>query len=205
MIVASGPPLGGHLVHALLLASWLPIFGLMALRDRLRRRKPANSASRTRGADARLTQTMAVGCVCAALIHGAVMPDHFAESWLYGGFFLAVATGQLLYAGALLVRPNRALVATGAIGSGLVVAFWLVSRLVGVPIGPDNGGTEPFGMLDIVASAVETLTLVAGLISLARTTAVPGWRLRSWTLGMRGLATFCIAGSVIASVIGPRS
>jgi hypothetical protein len=204
-VLASSAPLGGHLGHSILLASWMPVFAVLVIRDRRRQTRTATPLPPALGTNAGLTQTMAIGCVCAAVIHAAVMPDHFREAWLYGAFFLALAVGQVLFAVTLLVRPTRPVVMTGVIGSGLIVAFWLFSRLAGVPVGPDNGGAEPFGLLDIFASAAETLTLVGGAICLLRAAGAPGWRLRTWTVGMRGLATFCVAGSLVASLIGSRS
>jgi hypothetical protein len=170
-VLASSAPLGGHLGHALLLASWVPVFALMVVRDRRREGRAAPSPKRTFSGNAVFTQAMAVGCVCAAVVHAAVTPEHFKEAWLYGAFFLALASVQILFAVTLLVRPTRPLVMAGVIGSGLVVAFWLFSRLVGVPVGPDGGATESFGLLDVLASAAETVTFVGGAVCLLRSRA----------------------------------
>lgn len=205
---ATTAPLGGHLVHVILFSAWIPIFAGLVLRDRAKARRldpgpqgaPLNTC-----ASQRYIQMMAVACVCAALIHTAVMPDHFKESVLYGGFFLATALGQLALAFFLLSRPSRALTKAGIAASGLVVVLWLASRLVGVPVGPDNGATESFGQLDVVASAFEVLTVIAGALSLRSWLQTPTWRLRMWTGAMRAAATLCVAGTIALSIISPRS
>lgn len=203
----SAGPLGGHLWHILLLASWVPVFGVIVGLDRLKARRsasrqlvPAPSLDRSRW-----TQAMAVASVCAALVHIAVMPDHFAQSAWYGGFFLAAAVSQLALAAMLLARPSRTLAKAGVAGCAAVVALWLVTRLVGVPIGPDNGSTEPFGVLDILASVAEAAAAVSGLLALRSWTGRPLWRMRTWTVPARVLATACVVGTVAASVLSSRS
>jgi hypothetical protein len=105
----------------------------------------------------------------------------------------------------LLVRPSRPLITAALVGSGLVIVLWLISRLVGVPIGPDHGATEPFGILDVLASAAEVVTVGAGILSLRYWAGRPLWRLRTWTLSMRGIAFFCVTGAVAATLVGSRS
>lgn len=201
-------PLQGHLVHVLLLAAWVPIFAGLVAAEKIktrRRRRPAADTRRGQQGRPLFTQVMALGCVSAALVHAAVMPDHFEESIWYGGFFLATAAAQVGLAALLVVRPTRSLVTAGMAASAVVVALWLVSRLAGVPIGPDHGATEAFGRLDILASVAETATVIAGAFALRRWYGSPTWRLRMWSLNMRAVGTLCIVGAVAAGVVGPRS
>ena len=98
---------------------------------------------------------LAAASVIAAVVHVWVAPEHFAESALYGTFFVATAVAGLGYAALVLARPSRGLLLAGAAGNAAVVGLWLVTRLVAVPLGPGAGETEPFGGLDVLASAAE--------------------------------------------------
>lgn len=103
----------------------------------------------------------------AAGVHFLVMPEHFEESWLYGVFFLVTATAQLGYAALILRRPSRPLFAAGLAGAVMILALWLVTRLVEVPLGPGAGKVEAFSGLDILASSFEFVFLIAcaGLVT----------------------------------------
>jgi len=68
---------------------------------------------------------------CAALIHTAVMPAHFAQSVWNGSFFLAAAVGQLCFAALVIIRPCRHVVLAGIACSVSVVVLWLLTRTVG--------------------------------------------------------------------------
>jgi len=96
----------------------------------------------------------------AAGIHGAVCPEHFGESALYGSFFLGVAAGQLAFAALVLTRPSRRLLALGLGGNAAVVLLWLLTRTVAIPLGPAAGTTEEIGALDLVASVAEASIVV---------------------------------------------
>jgi len=111
---------------------------------------------------------MAIAGVGAAAVHYVVMPTHFGESALYGAFFLVAATSQLGYSSLLVLRPSRPLIIVGVLGNVCMVALWLTTRLVSIPLGPAAGSTETFGGLDILASAFEVIVVVAGLLVLAR-------------------------------------
>jgi hypothetical protein len=111
------------------------------------------------------------------LIHLGASPGHFAEWWGYGLFFLAAAAAQAVY-GLLLWTQGiegyggwpawrRRVYWAGIVGNLLLVGVWLVTRTVGVPVGPGAGEVEPFGVLDLSSKAVELAT-AAVLASLLR-------------------------------------
>jgi hypothetical protein len=106
--------------------------------------------------------------LAAGAIHAIAMIDHFSHYWLYGVFFLVLTYGQVLWGIALLRRPvgERAL-ATGAIANVAIVVVWLVSRTVGVPIGPDAGRPEAVGSID-VAATLDQLVLAAYVAAIVR-------------------------------------
>jgi hypothetical protein len=108
--------------------------------------------------------------VVAAIVHGAVAPEHFEESPIYGGFFLATTVAGLGYAVWVLSRPARWLYAAAIVANASIVALWLTTRLVEVPVGPGAGETEPFGSLDIIASSAEALCVVAAVVLLRTAT-----------------------------------
>ena len=98
----------------------------------------------------------AVLSLVAALIHLWVAPEHFEEWWGYGAFFLAAAAAQLLYVPLLLRRPTRAVLIAGIAGNLAIVALYLLTRTVGIPLlGPEAGKVEGIGFADVCATTSE--------------------------------------------------
>ena len=85
------------------------------------------------------------------------------------------------------------------------MVLWIVSRTIGVPIGPDNGGTEPFGVLDLLASAAEVAVGTCGLLALRTFTETPAWRWTKWPVTIRCASPLCIGATLVASVMASRS
>ena len=109
---------------------------------------------------------LAAASLIAAVVHVWVAPEHFAESALYGAFFVATAVAGAVFAAWVIVRPTRALLLAGVVGNAAIVVLWLVTRLVAVPLGPGAGETEPFGALDVLASGAELVALGACVAAL---------------------------------------
>jgi len=103
--------------------------------------------------------------MAAALIHFAVIEQHWAEYWLYGAFFIAVGLAQLAWALIIPSAPARLLLWAGAAGNALVVITWIITRTAGSLVGP--AATEPakVGFGDLVSTALEAL-IVAGCLGL---------------------------------------
>jgi len=202
---------GGHFWHVVTFASWAPLFAAVLGVERWRARRahaavprpPRASRRRLGGPAAR--QLFAIGLVAAATVHLFVMPAHFAQSALYGSFFLGAAALQLGGAALVLGRPSRAVIDAASAACALIVAIWVVSRLVGVPVGPDHGATEPIGVLDVLATASECLALGAGLV--ARHDLAPGarWRWRDWAPGVRVMGASWLAVTLVAGVLAAKS
>ncbi len=106
--------------------------------------------------------------ITAGAIHAIAMVDHFTHWWLYGAFFLALTYGQVLWGDALLRKPasDRNLM-RGAIANLAIVAVWVYSRAIGVPIGPETGSPEPIGSMD-VAATLDQLILAAYVALIVR-------------------------------------
>jgi len=113
----------------------------------------------------------------AGLIHVKAMADHVAHYWLFGVLFGTVACAQIGWGVWLWRRPtsDRALIA-GAGGTLGVVGVWLVSRTVGLPIGPWAGEAEAIGVSDAIATLTE-LVLIAVVIAIVRPEGRVGGRL----------------------------
>jgi signal transduction histidine kinase len=120
--------------------------------------------------DARL---LLMACsVGAAVVHADVISGHFQVSALYGWFFVLSALAQLAW-GLMVVRhPDRALLVTGAIGNGLIVVLWLVTRTSGLPIGPTPWQAESVGAFDVLATVLELVLVIASVVLLTGTRAV---------------------------------
>ena len=133
--------------------------------------------------------------VGAAAIHFAVMFEHFAEYTLYGVFFLVVAWAQMIWAAVVLWRPSRLWLSLGIVGNALVLAVYVASRAVGLPVGPDAGHAEPFGGLDGVSAFLE-FALIAWCAAL-------WWRpsLADRPVRRQGLAALASVAAVPALVV----
>lgn len=131
----------------------------------------------------RLTWYAGALSVGASILHGVVTPDHFAEWWGYGAFFVVAAVAQMGYAIILLIAPwrysatgalradggvraARIYYALGVAGNAAIVALYVVTRTVGIPFfGPEAGEVEAVGVIDIISKATE-LSLIAVLLRL---------------------------------------
>jgi hypothetical protein len=202
--------LGGHLWHLIegvgfLVISLGGIASAELIQARRRRRGAPDSVQPVADASYRATllPIVALSSVASALVHYVVMPEHFEEATLYGMFFLVSATAQLVYAAMLLARPSRALLTAGAIGNFAIVVLWLVTRTVGIPLGPAAGEVESVGGLDMLCAFFE-LTTAIGAIALIRRPRWPRsvinpktWSRAIWVLG--AFATIAIASTAIVS------
>jgi hypothetical protein len=148
------------------------------------RRAKADVSSERRSPGA-LLQSAALGTFAAAATHGVVMPAHFRQSLIYGAFFLVVMSAQVVLGCLLLGRPSPQVLRAAVLGSASIVVVWAFSRVIGVPLGPDNGATEPVGALDVLATAAEAVTVVMGALALRTKRLAPSWRWREWPHLMR--------------------
>jgi len=124
---------------------------------------PALSHSEARKVD----DGILVACglaVGAGSIHIAAGIEHLHDYALHSAFFWLLAAGQIGLGVALYRSPHSRWLWLGAIGSVAVVALWVVSRTVGLPLGPSAWTPEPVGITDTIASADELA--LAALIAL---------------------------------------
>lgn len=104
---------------------------------------------------------LAIASGATAVIHFAVAGAHFQEYWLFGVFMLAVAWLQGLWAAAVVVRPSRWLLWSGAILDAGVIAIYIVTRTAGDVVGPTPHAAEPLGFGDGLCTVLEA-AVVAG-------------------------------------------
>ena len=116
------------------------------------RRQPASGARSER-------TLLLVGLSAAAgLIHAKATVDHAAHYWLFGVLLRRADLRPGALGVALYRRPDdRRWLMPAAVGSLAVVGVWLVSRSVGLPIGPWAGRPEPLAITDITATLIELL------------------------------------------------
>ncbi len=102
-----------------------------------------------------LRWVLAAFSLATAGIHFAYAPDHFAETWYHGAFFVALAWCELLLAFGLIVKPKRQVFSAGLALSLLTIGVWTLSRTVGLPIGPMAGEAEPVAFPDALSTCLE--------------------------------------------------
>ena len=71
-----------------------------------------------------------------------------------------------------LARVSRSWLALGAVGNLVVVATWVMSRTVGLPVGSAAGITLPVGFPDSLATALEIVVVVGAAALIIRRLAV---------------------------------
>jgi hypothetical protein len=95
------------------------------------------------------------------LIHIGAAVDHFSEFPLYTVVFAVLATVQMAWAAMILRRPSRLVLLSGCAFTVSVVALWVASRTIGVPIAPRAWVPEAVGVADLVETAGEIATVIA--------------------------------------------
>ena len=129
-----------------------------------------------RSATEALTLVAGILVFASAVIHGAVIADHLEYYWPSGVFFLVVSCAQAAWVVLAYRHPrNRRILLAGAIGNGLLVVVWAISRTAGMPVGPKPWAAEPIGAADVLATvdqlaAVGLLAIALAIAPRARTT-----------------------------------
>lgn len=104
----------------------------------------------------------------AGAIHMWYAPEHFEEWVGYGLTFIISSTAQIIYALVLLARkPTRSWLLAGILGNGFIILLYLVTRTLGIPVGPHVGHGEPYGIPDVLSKIAE-MALIVCLIKLLK-------------------------------------
>lgn len=136
---------------------------------------------------------LAITSSATAVIHFAVAGDHFAEYWLFGAFMLVVAWSQALWAAAVVARPARWVLWSGAVLNAAVIAIYIVTRTVGDVVGPTPHAVEPFGFGDGLCTVLEAVVLVGCCWLLVSR--------KDWQVGREQLVAMPAVSAVAAAVL----
>jgi hypothetical protein len=110
----------------------------------------------------------AVLAAASGLIHIQAAISHTSHWWLFGVFFAGLAYAQLGWALVVYRGRHDAWLLEAAIYVSLaVVAIWVLSRTVGLPVGPSAGSAEAVGLPDTV-STLDELAIAALLTRVLR-------------------------------------
>jgi hypothetical protein len=145
-----------------------------------------------------LLRVCAVLAAASGIIHVKAAIDHTSHWWLFGVFFAGLAYGQLTWA--LVVyrgRRDPRLLEAAIYVSLAVVAIWLLSRTVGLPLGPWAWDAERVGVPDTIAM-LDELALAALLTAILRPDGRAG-RALDWLRGGHAVRLGVMLGS--ASVL----
>src|SRR5829696_7775057 len=132
----------------------------------------------------------------AGVVHFAVSGGHFDVGWWHGAFFATVAWLQLGWAVGVILRPTRRLLTAGVVLNAGIIGVWAVSRIWGVPVGPEAWTPEPVSLADALSSGFEAGIVVLSLAvlvrpALAQRTVRPSFAMAG--LGVTGIAVAAIS------------
>ena len=142
-------------------------------------------------AEALLRQALVVLSLGAAVLHFAYSPSHLAEYWLYGVFFVGLAWSQLLWAIGMLFRPRRWLLTFGIAANSTVIVVWVLSRTVGVWVGPNATVSEAATYPDVLSTALEALIVVGAIVLVLHPNAL------TWRFHVRWVAPVALSGGIM--------
>src|SRR6266511_3740018 len=134
----------------------------------------------------------------AAFIHFAVSGGHYDVSWVHGTFFAVVAWLQIAWAVGVILRPTRRLLTAGVVLNAGIVGVWVVSRVWGVPVGPDAWTPESVSLADALSTGFEFAIVAISLAVLVRP-AIARAHVRP-AFAISGLGFTAVAIAVISTV-----
>jgi hypothetical protein len=115
---------------------------------------------------------LALCSAAAATIHFAVVWPHWEEYAPFAVAFALTGAFQLAWAAVVLVRPARGVLLAGALVNLGVAAAWVLSRTVGMSVGPEPWTPEAVGLADVAATVFE-LAIAGGSLLLLSPSARP--------------------------------
>ena len=108
---------------------------------------------------------MGAAAAGAGVIHLAFGPEHLDEYLPLGIGFIAAGVLQIGWAVGIARHESRLLLRLGALFSLAFIGVYLMSRTVGLPLGPEAFEPEPFGAADLLCCALE-IPVVIGAVAL---------------------------------------
>jgi len=117
---------------------------------------------------ARVLSVIALASIAAGAINIAAAATVGRSNAQNLAFFAVAGAAQVAWGAVALVRAPRWWLALGAVGNLIVVATWVVSRTVGLPVGPEAHITLPVHFPDALATALEAAVVAGSAALLAR-------------------------------------
>lgn len=108
----------------------------------------------------------AVFSATAGAVHLGYAPHHLEEDWAHGWFFIAIGAAQIASAILFVNRPRRWVWALAIVLNLGVIATWIISRTVGLPVGPEVLRNESVSTPDVVCVALGFGVVALGALSL---------------------------------------
>ena len=100
----------------------------------------------------------------AAVVHSTVVEHHYAAWPLAGAFFLLLQISQTVLAVATLLLWGRTTATAVVLLSSLALGVWLMSRTVGLPVGPEAfSRPEAVGAADLACCLLEVAAVAMAL------------------------------------------
>ena len=157
---------------------------------------PGQSPAATQAAGHTGGSILGLLSMAAALIHCAVIEQHWTEYWLYGAFFIVVGLAQLGWALAIPAVPARWLLWGGVLGNALVVITWIMTRTVGLLAGPAATVPERAAFGDLAATVTQVLIVTGCLTLLSRRRARTRW----WAEHARTIAALIVEAFLVLAL-----
>ena len=110
----------------------------------------------------------------AGAIHLVMVPSH-AQEWMPEGIGFALAGWlQIGLAAAVLTRPSRLVIRIACISSVAFIGVWVVSRVWGLPVGPESGVAHEASFVDVTCVLLEAVAVMVGYELLAHPRLIAG-------------------------------
>lgn len=142
---------------------------------------------------------LAAAAVGAGAIHLAVAPAHLVQYAPMGVAFVAAGVVQLAWGAGIVLRDVPRWLLAGGVLSLMFVGVYLLSRSVGLPVGPSSFQPETFGLADLVCGGLELAAGVAAIALARRPRALRGRVGRRWTVAL--VAGFVLVGSASTTAL----
>ena len=147
-----------------------------------------------------LRATLAAALLGAAIIHFAMVPQHMAEWAPEGIAFVVTGWIQVALAIGVMVRPRRWMLWIAGALSTAFVGAWAITRISGVPFGPNSGVAEPSAFIDVACVALEGAAVVLAAVAIWRPRFASGWSGQTLVFGsILPVAVIVLATSAVAS------
>ena len=148
--------------------------------------------------------------LAAGAIHFAVVQSHLEQDVLEGMFFIGIAWFQLIWPQVYLVTRRPWIAALGALVSAATIVLWVVSRTIGLPLGPTPWQPESIGTMDLFATGFEVALILVLVPTFAPRLAQSLAQKRlpyqqGFVLAAFGIVTVALLGSVAVFPAGGES